>query len=63
MGRNYKPQEEEMVQKVQGLAKFISTEKRIREKRQRQELKRSQDMISTLLQYSIMMNAGIGMRK
>lgn len=63
MGSNYKPQEEEMVQKVQGLAKFISTEKRIREKRQRQELKRSQDMISTLLQYSIMMNAGIGMRK
>lgn len=52
-----------MVQKVQGIAKFISAEKRIREKRQRQEVQRSQDMINTLLQYSIMMNGGFGMYK
>ena len=53
------PQEEEMALKVQGIAKFLTVEKRVREKRQREELERSQNMISTLLQYSIMMNSGM----
>lgn len=63
MGEMDKPEEEEMAQKVIGIAKFISTEKRIREKRQRQEMQRSQDMINSLLQYSIMMNGGFGIYK
>ena len=58
MGDMDEPEEEEMAQKVIGIAKFISTEKKIREKRQRQEMQRSQDMINTLLQYSILMNNG-----
>ena len=61
MGNIEKPEEEEMVLKIQGIAKYVAVEKKIREKRQRQELQRSQDLISQLLQYSIMMNAG-GMR-
>jgi len=61
MGEIEKPEEEEMAQKVMGIAKFISTEKKIREKRQRQEMQRSQDMLNTLLQYSILMSNGGGL--
>lgn len=62
MGNFEKPEEEEMAQKVIGIAKLVSTEKKIREKRQKQETQRSQDMLNNLLQYSILMSAG-GMYK
>lgn len=60
MGTIDKPEEEEMAQKVIGIAKLLSTEKRIKEKRQKQEMQRSQDMLNNLLQYSILMNGGFG---
>ena len=63
MGYIEKPEEEEMIQKVQGIARFIAVEKRVREKRQRQELARSQNMINSLLQYSIMMSGAGGTYK
>lgn len=63
MGNLEKPEEEEMAQKVMSMAKLLATEKRIKEKRQRQEAQRSQDMLNNLLQYSILMNGGMGMFK
>ena len=58
MGSLARPEEEELVQKVKGVARFVAVEKKARERRQRQELARSQNMINSLLQYSILMHAG-----
>lgn len=58
MGNIDRPEEEELVQKVKGIARFVNVEKKARERRQRQELARSQNMINSLLQYSIMMTGG-----
>jgi hypothetical protein len=52
------PEEKELISKVQSVARLVLTEKKIREKRQRQELERSQNLLNNLLQFSILMNTG-----
>ncbi len=56
MGNIAKPEEEQLVQQVKGVARFVTLEQKARDRRQRQELARSQNMINSLLQYSILMH-------
>ena len=64
MGNGQRPEEDLLAQKIQGIARVVATEKKIKDKRQKQEIGRSQDMLNSLLQYSIMMNGGgFGMYK
>ena len=56
MGEFDEPEEEEIVKKIVGVQKLLVTEKRIRERKQQADLQRSQQMISNLLQFAILMN-------
>lgn len=48
----------ESEQKMLRMAKFLSKERKLREKRRRKELRRSQQLIDNILQFSILMNSG-----
>lgn len=56
MGEFDEPEEEEIVKKIVGVQKLLVTEKRIRERKQQADMQRSQQMISNLLQFAILMN-------
>lgn len=56
MGEFDEPEEEEIVKKIVGVQKLLVTEKRIRERKQQADMQRSQQMISNLLQFAVLMN-------
>ena len=58
VGYTQEPEEREMISKVQSVARLVLTEKKVREKRQRQEMERGQNLLNNLLQFSILMNTG-----
>lgn len=58
LGAFDQPEEEEFAKRLTGVARFIAVEKKTRERRQRQELERSHNMINSLLMYSMMVNGG-----